>query len=113
LGRRRRTRTTMKTVRKRGMRTREQYQNFIPSGADGDGAAEHLVGSPPACPWPISFARGGMWLKSCRLIAMLTRITMTTTITTTTMVTVQMTMGGSEQTNPFFIINNVMPVLGE
>ncbi len=47
-----------------------------------------LSASPPAHRWPISFARGGMQLGSCRLAAMLT-------LTTRTM-TVQVMAGGSE-----------------
>ncbi len=48
---------------------------------------------PPARCRPISFARGGMRLRRCRLEAMLM-------MTTATMVRLTTTMGGSEQTNP-------------
>ncbi len=48
---------------------------------------------PPACCRPISFTRGGMRLRRCRLEAMLT----TTTATTVQLMT---TTGGSERTNP-------------
>jgi hypothetical protein len=121
-GRKRRTRTMMATVCKRGTIMREWWWppmtavamggatpkdnetgTLLQLGGDSDGTADFLVGSPPGPLLAnIIHRRRDTARKRCCLVAILTMTTM-----------VQMTMGSSEWMYPLWLTNSIMPVLGK